>query len=46
VSSGIVPEADALTPPAAEPLAELEKRSIAAALARAKGNKSRTGLDI
>jgi len=29
-------------PPAAEPLAELEKRSIAAALARAKGNRSRT----
>ncbi len=42
VSSGIVPEADARTPPAAEPLAELERRSIAAALARAKGNKSRT----
>ena len=39
--SGIVPEADGVTPPAAEPLAELEKRSIAAALARARGNKSR-----
>ena len=41
-SSGIVPEANVLMPPAAEPLAELEKRSIAAALTRAKGNRSRT----
>ena len=41
-SSGIVPEANVLIPPAAEPLAELQKRSIAAALARAEGDKSRT----
>ena len=41
-SSGIVPGANVLMPPAVEALAELEKRSIAAALARAKGNRSRT----
>ncbi len=40
-SSGIAPEAAAQTPPGAEPLAEIEKRAIADALMRAKGNKSR-----
>jgi transcriptional regulator of acetoin/glycerol metabolism len=40
-TSGSLPEADRLTSSAAEPLAELERRSIAEALTRAKGNKSR-----
>jgi transcriptional regulator with GAF, ATPase, and Fis domain len=40
-TSGSLPEADRPTSSAAEPLAELERRSIAEALTRAKGNKSR-----
>jgi transcriptional regulator with GAF, ATPase, and Fis domain len=40
VPSGTMPEAEESSSPA-EPLAEMEKRSITEALARAKGNKSR-----